>query len=65
MAQFRVEFVLDQGVKRSLAVAEILRQVLPPAEDSLDETDEADVADPADEPVDEAPAPTDHRSDSS
>lgn len=29
----RLQFVLDQGVKKSIQVAEILRQVLPPAEE--------------------------------
>jgi ribosome-binding factor A len=38
----RLTFVLDQGVKKSLEVARILREVLPPTPDS--QTDEEDVA---------------------
>jgi ribosome-binding factor A len=41
----RLKFVLDQGVKNSLAVARILHEVLPgqpPAETSESETDETD-----------------------
>jgi ribosome-binding factor A len=38
----RLEFYLDQGVKKSIEVARILREVLPPepAEDSTHETEE-------------------------
>ena len=40
----KLSFVLDQGIKRSIAVAQILREVLPPEAVDSDETDEADVA---------------------
>jgi ribosome-binding factor A len=39
----RLDFMLDQGVKRSIEIAQILREVLPPAE-------EEQPADPGDEP---------------
>jgi ribosome-binding factor A len=40
----KLSFLLDQGVKRSIAVAEILRQVLPP-EKAAPEDEEAGPAD--------------------
>jgi ribosome-binding factor A len=36
----RLTFHLDQGVKRSIAVAQILHEVLPPKEDAEDESAE-------------------------
>jgi ribosome-binding factor A len=58
----RLSFLLDQGVKRSIAVAQILQQVLPPekppesaAEGS--ETDAAEPAPPPGEPAAKDPAP--------
>ena len=44
----RLEFVLDMGVKRSIEVAQILHQVLPPRSD-----DDADIDDDADTGEDE------------
>jgi ribosome-binding factor A len=44
----RLEFELDQGVKKSIAVAEILKRVLPPAAPSADD-EEAAVEDLAEE----------------
>jgi ribosome-binding factor A len=42
----KLTFLLDQGVKRSIAVAKILREVLPPDESSDDAThSDADVPD--------------------
>jgi ribosome-binding factor A len=35
----RLTFVLDQGVKKSIAVAKILREVLPPEPDSEDDVE--------------------------
>ena len=43
----RLEFVLDQGVKKSIAVAEILKRVLPP-EERVDENADSPLADSAD-----------------
>jgi ribosome-binding factor A len=53
----KLEFVLDQGVKRSIQIAEILNRVLPrdqaaEAEEALDEGEMADDSDEADEPSD-------------
>jgi ribosome-binding factor A len=43
----RVSFVLDHGVKRSIAVAQILREVLPPKpEEPEEDEDPADEGDP-------------------
>jgi ribosome-binding factor A len=50
----RLTFLLDQGVKHSIAVAQILREVLPPS--PADEPAEELVDEPADEPVEETPA---------
>jgi ribosome-binding factor A len=47
----RLTFVLDQGVKHSIAVAQILREVLP-AEDSGGQPEEA--GDPVEEPGEKA-----------
>jgi ribosome-binding factor A len=58
----RLTFLLDQGVKRSIAIAKILQEVLPkesPAEES-DESQPAPPAGAADNPTDLAPPP-DHR----
>jgi ribosome-binding factor A len=51
----RLEFLLDQGVKKSLAVAAILQRVLPPADDAA-ESDDSTAADDenADGTTDEA-----------
>jgi ribosome-binding factor A len=49
----KLTFHLDQGVKRSIAVAQILHEVLPPKEDADDEPTEA--AEPP-----EPPEATDH-----
>lgn len=38
----RLEFVLDQGVKQSIAVARILREVLPPGADAETDPDQHD-----------------------
>ena len=43
----RLTFLLDQGVKRSLAIAKILQEVLP-KEAPSDESDDAHTASPAD-----------------
>jgi ribosome-binding factor A len=53
----RLEFVLDKGVKNSIAVSQILQEVLPPAEDSadpesLDDSDDSDDSNASDEPDD-------------
>ncbi len=45
----RLTFILDQGVKRSIEVAKILREVLPADESAKDEDE------PAAAPLDEAP----------
>lgn len=62
----RLEFVLDQGVKKSLAVAQILKEVLPPearedeneAGEEFDELDDeqsqGELADNEDEETDDA-----------
>lgn len=43
----RLEFVLDQGVKKSIEIARILREVLPPAAaQNNDDQDDADSAPP-------------------
>jgi len=47
----RLSFLLDQGVKKSIAVARILREVLPPAEAAADAEAPA-----AEAPAAEAPA---------
>jgi ribosome-binding factor A len=50
----KIEFLLDQGVKKSIEVARILREVLPPAP----EPDEPAPDEPApDEPAPDEPAP--------
>ncbi|MFO0867696.1 MAG: 30S ribosome-binding factor RbfA [Pirellulales bacterium] len=41
----RLQFVLDQGVKHSIAVAEILREVLPPPADAAGDEPDTDAAD--------------------
>jgi ribosome-binding factor A len=41
----RLEFVLDKGVKNSIAVSQILQEVLPPAEDSADPESPDDLGD--------------------
>jgi ribosome-binding factor A len=41
----KLSFLLDQGVKRSIAVAQILQQVLPPAKTAVDD-EPSDAADP-------------------
>ena len=46
----RLEFLLDQGVKNSIAIAEILRRVLPPEQPQP--AGEAPLADEVDESVD-------------
>ncbi len=48
----RLSFLLDQGVKRSIAVAQILREVLPPEKpaESAAECPETDAAAPASAP---------------
>ncbi|MFZ5833713.1 MAG: 30S ribosome-binding factor RbfA [Planctomycetota bacterium] len=40
----RLSFVLDQGVKRSLEVAKILRSVLPPTDEEPEESDDSEAA---------------------
>jgi ribosome-binding factor A len=65
----RLEFLLDEGVKKSLAVAAILRRVLPPEDDAAEhdaaEHDAADHDAADDEPCsadaadDDLPAPDD------
>lgn len=50
----RLTFVLDQGVKKSIEVARILKEVLPP-EPAADEPDVADDQDPSE---DESPPST-------
>jgi ribosome-binding factor A len=57
----RLTFVLDQGVKRSIAVAQILREVLP-REEPVAQADEAEDESPPDaetlsRPPAEAPSP--------
>ncbi|NLF06632.1 MAG: 30S ribosome-binding factor RbfA [Pirellulaceae bacterium] len=55
----KLSFLLDQGVKRSIAVAKILQEVLPPEDET--ESDEeplrADDPSPADEPDSNEPMP--------
>ena len=50
----RLEFVLDQGVKKSIEIARILREVLPkdpaPAEDEPDDELDSGPPDPGDSP---------------
>ena len=63
----RLSFLLDQGVKRSIAVAQILREVLPPEKpeepaESAAEGPETDAAGPASAPPGE-PSPNDPRPD--
>ena len=53
----RLTFLLDQGVKRSIAIAQILQEVLPAAEPA--ETDAAD-ADAADTEQPDSDAAADH-----
>lgn len=61
----RITFLLDQGVKRSIEIASILREVLPPdAEDEIEEFEEpaefetdADEPDEPDEPDHDGGAP--------
>jgi ribosome-binding factor A len=58
----KLSFILDQGVKRSIAVAEILREVLPP--EGPQDGDEGSPPSPEDHdrgpcPADAAPSPTD------
>lgn len=57
----RLQFVLDQGVKHSIAVAEILRDVLPPAApqsavDAPETEEENDFDEEFEENEDESPA---------
>jgi ribosome-binding factor A len=42
----RLNFVLDQGVKRSIEVAKILKEVLPPQKTESDEPPSPDAIDP-------------------
>lgn len=55
----RLEFTLDMGVKRSIEIAQILHQVLPPGEAEASELEiedaEADSSDPDAEDGDEPP----------
>jgi len=44
----RLTFVLDQGVKKSIEVARILREVLPPQEPVPEQADDAEAADSGD-----------------
>ena len=41
---YRVAYLLDQGVKRSIAVAQILREVLPQGPSAEDQTETEDAA---------------------
>jgi ribosome-binding factor A len=56
----RIEFILDLGVKKSIEVARILKEVLPKPEpeeiDDLDETDEFEESDDVDEADDLDPS---------
>ena len=52
----RLTFVLDQGVKKSLEVARILREVLPPSQDVAAAEDEAAAADEVNPSGDPTPA---------
>jgi ribosome-binding factor A len=52
----KLTFVLDQGVKRSIEVAKILKRVLPP-EPSLAAADEGDVEDEGDEALESDQGP--------
>ncbi len=66
----RIEFILDQGVKKSIEIARILSEVLPapeaddrcdaagPSTDSVEESSPADDAAAADESAPEDPGPT-------
>ncbi len=45
----RLEFVLDQGVKHSIAVAEILQRVLPKEPEAEPEAEEGEVVEKSDE----------------
>jgi ribosome-binding factor A len=58
----RLTFILDQGVKRSIAVAQILREVLPP-DNPVEPADEdgpaENAAGPADSPATDSPGPQD------
>jgi ribosome-binding factor A len=44
-------FLLDQGVKRSIAVAQILQQVLPPSNAASDDEPSEPADDPSNEPL--------------
>ncbi len=58
----KLEFLLDQGVKRSIEVARILHEVLPrPVSPEADAEDAAEGEQPGDEspPAGDAPPPTD------
>lgn len=46
----KLSFLLDQGVKHSIAVAKILRQVLPPEQAAADEDSSAPAEDDLNEP---------------
>lgn len=54
----RLEFVLDQGVKKSIAIAQILQRVLPPGEQAADGGASAPEA-TGDLPMDDADDATD------
>ncbi|MFH1918576.1 MAG: 30S ribosome-binding factor RbfA [Planctomycetota bacterium] len=56
----RIEFVLDQGVKKSIAISEILDRVLPREETSSAPDEEADAAEPV-KPDQDQPAPSEAR----
>jgi len=60
----RIEFVLDQGVKKSIAISEILDRVLPreetPSEPAEEGDGEADAAEPV-KPDQDQPAPSEAR----
>ena len=50
----RLQFVIDQGVKRSIEVSRLLRELLPPAEESAAEESAAEpVGEPAGESTDD------------
>ena len=54
----RIEFLLDQGVKRSIEVARILHEVLPPPPSDVEEEgDEAEDLEDGDTPRPPAPEP--------
>jgi ribosome-binding factor A len=46
----RLSFLLDQGVKRSIAVAQILKEVLPKEEEQEPDMDDDAIADDSQEP---------------